>query len=168
VAGMERTTHREFCGSCHVMDEHFRNATDPNAQSLAARHSRNPYFGEESCYVCHADYGMYGYALTKAGGMGHVYHYYLGGYREMSAEQARHEIHLAKPYDNLNCRQCHTTTAHMWRDVPEHHALQEELADNRVSCASAGCHGFAHPFTKQEHAQGGSEPSPQRTTELEP
>jgi len=33
---------------------------------------------------------MYGYALTKLGGMGHVYHYYLGGYREMTAEEARH------------------------------------------------------------------------------
>jgi cytochrome c-type protein NapC len=152
VAGMERTTHREFCGSCHVMDEHFRNATDPKSQSLSARHTRNPYFGGESCYVCHADYGMYGYALTKLGGMGHVYHYYLGGYREMTAEQARHAIHLAKPYDNHNCRQCHTATARVWRDVPEHHALEAELEDNRVSCASAGCHGFAHPFTKNEHA----------------
>ena len=157
VAGMERTTHREFCGSCHVMAEHFLDATNPTAQSLAARHSRNPYFGEESCYVCHADYGMLGYALTKAGGMGHVYHYYLGGYREMSAEQARREIHLVKPYDNLNCRQCHTTTAHVWRDVPEHFALRQELADNRVSCASAGCHGFAHPFTKGQHALGDAE-----------
>jgi cytochrome c-type protein NapC len=89
--------------------------------------------------------------------MGHVYHYYLGGYREMSAEQARREIHLVKPYDNLNCRQCHTTTAHVWRDVPEHFALRQELADNRVSCASAGCHGFAHPFTKGQHALGDAE-----------
>jgi nitrate/TMAO reductase-like tetraheme cytochrome c subunit len=154
VAGMEYTTHREFCGSCHVMDEHLSNAVDPQAQSLAARHTRNPFFGDQSCYVCHADYGMYGYALTKMGGMGHVYHYYLGGYREMSAEQARQTIHLAKSYDNLNCRQCHTTTAHGWRDVPEHYALREELADNRVSCASAGCHGFAHPFSKGEQGLG--------------
>src|SRR5678810_362978 len=75
VAGMEQTTHREFCGSCHTMDDHFGNATDPKEQSLAARHTRNPFFGEESCYVCHADYGMFGYALTKLGGMKHVYYY---------------------------------------------------------------------------------------------
>ena len=87
VAGMEATTHREFCGSCHTMDDHFGNATDPDAQSLAARHTRNPFFGEESCYVCHADYGMFGYALTKMGGMKHVYYYYLGGYRGMSKEE---------------------------------------------------------------------------------
>ena len=148
VAGMEQTTHREFCGSCHTMDDHFGNATDPNAQSLAARHTRNPFFGEESCYVCHADYGMFGYALTKLGGMKHVYYYYLGGYREMSKEESRRNTHIAKPYDNLNCRQCHTTTARVWRSVPDHTALSQQLAENKVSCASSGCHGFAHPFSK--------------------
>lgn len=151
VAGMERTTHREFCGSCHVMAAHYENATDPEAQSLAARHTRNPYFGEHSCYVCHADYGMYGYPLTKLGGLRHVYFYYLGGYRSMPLEQAKREIHLVKPYDNLNCRQCHTTTARVWREVPDHQALETELFANKVSCASAGCHGFAHPFSKEAH-----------------
>jgi cytochrome c-type protein NapC len=148
VAGMERTTHREFCGSCHVMDAHFRDAIDPLAQSLAARHTRNPFFGEQSCYVCHADYGMYGYALTKAGGMGHVYHYYLGGYSKLSMAEAKREIQLAKPYDNLNCLQCHTTTARVWTQVPDHEAMRAEILQNRVSCTSSGCHGFAHPFTK--------------------
>ncbi len=152
VAGMEQTTHREFCGSCHVMGAHAENAADPKAQSLAARHSRNPFFGERSCYVCHADYGMFGYALTKAGGMRHVYLYYLGGYRQMSLEEAKKDIHLIKPYDNHNCRQCHTTTLHDWRRVPEHDSLKAELDSNKVSCASAGCHGYAHPFTKPDGA----------------
>lgn len=148
VAGMEATTHREFCGSCHTMDDHFENASDPSAQSLAARHSRNPFFGGESCYVCHADYGMFGYALTKMGGMKHVYYYYLGGYRAMTKEESRRNVHIAKPYDNTNCRQCHTTTARVWRSVPDHQSLELQLASNRVSCASAGCHGYAHPFSK--------------------
>jgi len=159
AAGLETTTHREFCGSCHVMGPYYRNTSDPGAQSLSARHSRNPYFGDHSCYVCHADYGMFGYALTKAGGMRHVYEYYLGGYRQMSLEQAKHAIHLRKPYDNHNCRQCHTTTLHDWRRVPEHKSLEVELASNRVSCASAGCHGYAHPFTKSE-ASVTSAPAP--------
>lgn len=154
VSGMTATTHREFCGSCHVMDTHFRNASDPKAQSLAARHSRNPFFGDQSCYVCHADYGMYGYAMTKAGGLRHVYEYYLGGYRSMPLSQALEVIHLRKPYDNLNCRQCHTTTGSAWQRVPDHEALQNELASNRVSCASAGCHGYAHPFTKPQKREG--------------
>src|SRR6185369_6186317 len=49
VAGMEATTTREFCGSCHVMGAHFGDASDAASQSLAARHSRNPFFGERSC-----------------------------------------------------------------------------------------------------------------------
>lgn len=149
VSGLESTTEREFCGSCHVMQTHFMDTMDPKSQSLAARHSRNPFFGDRSCYVCHADYGMYGYALTKLGGLKHVYYYYLGGYRSMSLEEAHKEIHLAKPYDNLNCRQCHTTTLSDWRRMPEHEALRAQLEQNKVSCASAGCHGYAHPFTKK-------------------
>lgn len=149
VAGMEATTHRDFCGSCHVMDAHYNDAVDMAAQSLAARHTRNPFFGEKSCYTCHADYGMYGYALTKAGGMRHVYEYYLGGWNKKSLDEALEVIHIIKPYDNLNCRQCHTTTLHDWQRVPDHAALKKELDANTVSCASAGCHGFAHPFTKK-------------------
>jgi nitrate/TMAO reductase-like tetraheme cytochrome c subunit len=149
VAGMERTTEREFCGSCHVMTAHYEDAGDASSQSLAARHSRNPYFGHKSCYVCHADYGMYGYAMTKAGGLRHVYEYYLGGYRKMPLEEFKTIIHLRKPYDNTNCRQCHTTTLHDWRRVPDHVSLKAEVESNKVSCASAGCHGYAHPFTKK-------------------
>lgn len=151
-ASLEATTHREFCGSCHVMGPYYDNTADPKAQSLSARHSRNPFFGDHSCYVCHADYGMFGYALTKAGGMRHVYEYYLGGYRDMTLAEAKRAIHLRKPYDNHNCRQCHTTTLHDWRRVPDHESLEAELAANRVSCASAGCHGYAHPFSKPEPA----------------
>lgn len=149
VKGMEGTTEREFCGSCHVMIEHYENSNDKESQSLAARHSRNPFFGNRSCYVCHADYGMYGYAMTKAGGMGHVYHYYIGGYNKLSLAEAKEKIHLRKPYDNTNCRQCHTTSLYDWRRVPDHESLKEELLSNKVSCASAGCHGYAHPFTKK-------------------
>jgi nitrate/TMAO reductase-like tetraheme cytochrome c subunit len=148
VTGMEKTTQREFCGSCHVMTAHYDDAANAASQSLAARHSRNPFFGEKSCYVCHADYGMYGYALTKAGGMRHVYEYYLGGYRGMTLDEAVKAIHIRKPYDNTNCRQCHTATLYDWRRVPEHESLEAELDSNKVSCASAGCHGFAHPFSK--------------------
>src|SRR5690606_40343706 len=130
VAGMETTTQRPFCGSCHVMDEHYMDSNDPNSQSLAARHSRNPMFGGNSCYVCHADYGMYGYAMTKAGGMRHVYEYYLGGYNKMSLAEATEKIHLRKPDDNTNCRQCHTTTAIGRRSVADHESLTNDLASN--------------------------------------
>jgi cytochrome c-type protein NapC len=165
VAGMETTTERQFCGSCHVMGDHFGDSENPSSQSLAARHSRNPMFGDRSCYVCHADYGMYGYAMTKAGGMRHVYEYYLGGYRQMSMETAREKISIRKPYDNTNCRQCHTATLHDWQRVPEHTSLKEELSKNQVSCASAGCHGFAHPFSKEKKERGSNQSAPSATQE---
>jgi cytochrome c-type protein NapC len=149
VTGMQATTARSFCGSCHVMAAHFDDAANPASQSLAARHSRNPYFGKQSCYTCHADYGMHGYVATKLGGLRHVYEYYLGGYGKLTLEEAKRQIHLVKPYDNTNCRQCHTTTLHDWRRVPDHGSLEAELLSNKVSCASAGCHGYAHPFTKE-------------------
>ncbi len=98
VTGMEATTHRTFCGSCHSMDAYVADADDPLSQSMAARHGRNPYFGDHNCYTCHADYGMLGYPLTKLNGMRHVYEYYLGGWRNKTPEQTLTDIHLQKPY----------------------------------------------------------------------
>jgi nitrate/TMAO reductase-like tetraheme cytochrome c subunit len=150
VSGMTATTEREFCGSCHTMDDYVADADDLGSQSLAARHGRNPFFGDRNCYVCHADYGMLGYPLTKLTGMKHVYMYYIAGWRSFTPEEARARIHIAKPYDNKNCRQCHSGTLADWSSVSEHVALEAELADNSVSCSSAGCHGYAHPFSKAD------------------
>lgn len=152
ATGMQATTERKFCGSCHTMDLYVADASDPESQSLAARHGRNPFFGQKNCYTCHADYGMYGYPLTKLNGMGHVYEFYLNGWSELSIEESQQRIHLQKPYDNTNCRQCHTGTLADWAAVPEHVSLAGELKSNRVSCASSGCHGYAHPFSKKDGA----------------
>lgn len=153
--GMHRTTTREFCGSCHVMQEHLKDAINPESLSLASRHGRNAFIGESNCYVCHANYGMLGYPLTKLTGMKHVYMYYFAGYRAMPLEQAVREIKIASPYPNSNCMQCHSGRLESWRDVREHTALLEDLEANKVACASAGCHGYSHPFSKgtgPEHA----------------
>ncbi len=146
--GMRGTTKRSFCGSCHVMGLHVRDASDPNSPSLAARHARNPFFGDRNCYVCHADYGMLGYPMTKLTGMQHVWAYYTGGFAKESTQEALQRVRLYKPYDNANCRQCHSGTLPQWSKVPEHVSLKAQLDDNSVSCASEGCHGFAHPFSK--------------------
>src|SRR5690606_4909748 len=87
VTGMQATTERRFCGSCHVMDPYVADASDPDSQSLAARHGRNPFFGDRNCYVCHADYGMLGYPMTKLNGMRHVYMYYIAGWRNYTIEE---------------------------------------------------------------------------------
>jgi nitrate/TMAO reductase-like tetraheme cytochrome c subunit len=161
AAGMEATKQVTFCNSCHVMNAHAADARDPNSQSLAARHTRNPLFGKESCYVCHADYGMMGTVFTKIGGMRHVYEY-VTEYHDYSMEQFLSEIHLRQPMPNRNCQQCHSGTNKLWLGVPEHYSAQAELAAGRISCGSPGCHGFAHPFSKDRA------PAPEAHMELLP
>ncbi len=152
--GMQRTTERSFCGSCHVMDTHLKDAEDPHSPSLAARHTRNHFVGEHSCYTCHANYGMLGYPLTKLTGMSHVYNYYLGGYNKMSLEHFHAEVRIAKPFPNDNCRLCHSGTLGSFANVKDHLAVLPDIEADRVSCAAAGCHGVAHPFTKRPDELG--------------
>jgi cytochrome c-type protein NapC len=147
VEGYETTKQRQFCGSCHVMVLHTDDSNDPHSMSLAARHARNKLFGDENCYVCHADYGMFGTIATKIGGMRHVWEYYTR-YRNVPVDDALKTIHLYKPYTNENCMQCHSTTLDLWLKTPDHRATLAALRTNEVSCASGGCHGFAHPFSK--------------------
>jgi cytochrome c-type protein NapC len=151
--GMHRTTERSFCGSCHVMSKHLADAEDPQSTSLAARHARNPMFGQTNCYVCHADYGMLGYPLTKLNGLKHVYHYSLGDYGDMPVDKALAEIRVVKPYPNSNCMQCHSGNLESFKGVREHRALKEDVLTNRVACASPGCHGYSHPFNKVPQAE---------------
>ena len=148
TAGMEATKRVEFCSSCHVMLAHTGDAFDLRSQSLAARHSRNPMFGGESCYICHADYGLFGTVFTKLNGMHHVAEY-LKEYRNRSLEETLPELHLYKPMPNHNCQQCHSGKNRLWLEVDDHVAAQSDIATGEVSCASEGCHGFAHPFSKE-------------------
>jgi cytochrome c-type protein NapC len=148
ITGFKATQSRTFCGSCHVMDPHAKDSGDPQSKSLAAIHARNEFFGHDNCYTCHKDYGMYGYVLTKAGGMRHVY-LYLTEYGKMPLEQSRHAIRILKPLPNDNCMHCHTTKAPRWLGIPDHASSLESVRDGKTSCASPGCHGFAHPMTKR-------------------
>jgi nitrate/TMAO reductase-like tetraheme cytochrome c subunit len=147
VQGFEATKERKFCGSCHVMIPHALDSDDAKSLTLASRHARNRLFGETNCYSCHADYGMFGTILTKLGGMRHVW-LYVTEYRNTPLEEAKKTIHLVKPYPNDNCMQCHSTELPVWQRVPDHKSSLLDVRQQRVSCASAGCHGYAHPFTK--------------------
>jgi cytochrome c-type protein NapC len=147
VAGVKATQARKFCGSCHVMIPHASDSEDPHSTSLAAIHGRNPSFGKENCYSCHEDYGMFGLVITKAGGMKHVY-YYLTEYHSMPLEQSKHDIRIAKPLPNQNCMACHTTQAPTWQKLPDHASSLDGVRSGAISCASPGCHGYAHPTTK--------------------
>ena len=145
--GFEATTKREFCGSCHVMKPYQLDSEDMRSTSLAARHARNDMFGDANCYACHADYGMFGTIKTKAGGMRHVYEYALH-YRNMSLDEARETIHIRQPFQNATCMHCHSTENPGWQKVKEHASLIDDVRTEKVSCASEGCHGPAHPFSK--------------------
>jgi len=146
VQGFEATKQREFCGSCHVMALHRADSDDRASGSLASRHARNAMFGSENCYACHANYGMFGTIVTKAGGMRHVW-LYLTEYRKTPLEEAKKTIHLRDPDEmNGNCMHCHSTEDTLWLKVPDHKASLEDERAGRLSCASEGCHGIAHPF----------------------
>jgi cytochrome c-type protein NapC len=90
---------------------------------------------------------MMGTVFTKLGGMGHVYEY-VKEYHQYSLQEALTKIHLRKPMPNRNCQQCHSGKNKLWLGVAEHGAAQADLAAGRISCGSPGCHGFAHPFSK--------------------
>ncbi|MBV8757186.1 MAG: NapC/NirT family cytochrome c [Deltaproteobacteria bacterium] len=147
VAGFEATKSRRFCGSCHVMRPYALDSADPKSTTLASRHARNALFGDENCYACHADYGMFGTIVTKAGGMRHVYEYVFH-YHDMPLEEARKKIHIRHPFQNATCMHCHSTEGPSWNAVKEHQSLLDRVRGGEVSCASAGCHGPAHPFSK--------------------
>jgi nitrate/TMAO reductase-like tetraheme cytochrome c subunit len=146
-AGFEGTKARSFCGSCHVMKPYELDSSDPQSMTLAARHARNKQFGDDNCYACHADYGMFGTVKTKLGGMRHVYEYVLH-YRNMPLDEARTSIHLRGTFQNSTCMQCHSTEVPDWRAVKEHASLLDRVRTGEISCASEGCHGPAHPFSK--------------------
>jgi hypothetical protein len=146
VQGFEATKERAFCGSCHVMSLHRADSDDPASGSLASRHARNAMFGSENCYTCHADYGMFGTVVTKAGGLRHVW-LYLTEYRHTSLDEAKKTIRLRDPTSvNRTCMHCHSTEDTLWLQVPDHKASLEDERAGRLSCASEGCHGLAHPF----------------------
>lgn len=149
MEGLQATEHQAFCGSCHTMDMHIADANDPNSDSLAAIHSRTVKFGDKSCYVCHKDYGMFGYAMTKLGGMGHVYKF-VSEWMWYDRDEVLEKIHIARPFKNDNCMQCHSTTGKIWNEVADHNGLLDDVRTDQTSCASAGCHGYAHPFSKPD------------------
>lgn len=148
-AGFEATKARTFCGSCHVMTPYSQDSENPQSSSLAARHARNGMFGEDNCYACHATYGMFGTVKTKLGGMRHVY-LYLTEYRTQTLEEARKTIHIREPFQNATCMHCHSTENPLWNQVKDHTSSLDRVRSGEVSCASDGCHGPAHPFSKEK------------------
>ncbi len=137
-ANLEVTKEREFCGSCHVMIPYTDDAANPKSSGLAALHSKNKWFGNESCYTCHADYGMFGLVVTKIGGMHHVWDYYTGDWHNPDHRPPA----LYKPYKNETCRQCHAQGS--TKEPMEHKVHRAAIESGAVGCAKQGCHGPPH------------------------
>jgi cytochrome c-type protein NapC len=150
VAGYHATKATNFCGSCHVMTPYSDDSEDAASTTLAARHARNALFGDENCYACHADYGMFGTITTKLGGMRHVYEYTLH-FHQLTVDEALPKIHIRNPFPNATCMRCHSTEVPGWQRIGDHRSLLDQLRAGTVSCASEGCHGPAHPFARVAH-----------------
>ena len=155
IAGYNAMKTRAFCTtSCHVMTPYGADSMNPASLGLAARHGRNQAFGAESCYACHADYGMFGTITTKMGGLRHVYEYTFN-FHQLSLDEALPKIHIRKPFPNATCIRCHSTENPLWKKIGDHTSTLVEIRAGTLSCASAGCHGAAHPFSHDIHERAG-------------
>lgn len=150
IAGYQAMKSRKFCGGCHVMTPYAEDSENPASEGLAARHARNELFGKDNCYACHSDYGMFGTVTTKIGGMRHLYEYALN-YHQLTLEEALPTIHIRKPFPNSTCIHCHSTQNPLWSAIGDHASSLDEVRAGTLSCASAGCHGAAHPFSHEIH-----------------
>jgi cytochrome c-type protein NapC len=90
---------------------------------------------------------MFGTVKTKMGGMRHIY-LYLTEFHSMSLEEARGKIHILKPFPNSTCMHCHSTQNPGFMAIDDHKSIIDRARAGTVSCASEGCHGPAHPFSK--------------------
>jgi len=133
--GMTASEKVEACGSCHVMTPWVEALRNPKSDTLAALHFKNRYIQENHCYTCHSDYGMFGTVKAKWEGLGHIARYTTGAYET--------PIHIAQPYPNWRCLNCHAGSQ-KFLDPAKH--PKEDLPDllsGKTSCLE--CHGPAHP-----------------------
>ena len=73
---------------------------------------------------------------------------------KVDVDEAKKTIHLREPAKmNGNCMECHSTDDTLWRKVPDHQASLDDTRAGRLSCASEGCHGIAHPFFRDPAAR---------------
>ena len=145
IAGFEYTLKREFCGSCHVMLPYTQDAADPKSTSLAAVHSRNHSFGEESCYSCHADYQLFGAMTTKVNGLKHLF-YYITEYANTGPYgEGGKPIHMYKSFDNGMCTRCHSTTAPRWLALEDHGGMVEDIRKGDAKCVDCHSGEKIHP-----------------------
>jgi cytochrome c-type protein NapC len=140
IANYEETKNRRFCSSCHVMHPYTDDAKNNQSTTLASAHSQSKWFGDESCYTCHADYGMFGAVSTKIGGMHHVWAYFTDDWDAPGHRKPK----MFKPYNADACMTCHPSSGPSFERVLAHKVHEGAVAKSEVRCNNAGCHGPAH------------------------
>ena len=136
-AVLEYAKEERFCGSCHkTMKPFIDDLHDAKSDSLASLHFQNRFSPGESCYSCHADYGVNATLQAKTTGLRHVYKYMTRTYKL--------PIEMREPFANSLCLKCHEGAK---RFVAEKVHLQNgytapALLSGKRECIS--CHGPAH------------------------
>jgi len=164
IAGFEYTLKRQFCGSCHVMLPYTQDAEDPKSTSLAAVHSRNHAFGEESCYTCHADYQLFGAMTTKLNGLRHLFMYVTEYANTGPYGEGGPKIHMYKPFQNSMCMRCHSTTATRWLAVEDHSGALDDIRKGDTKCVD--CHSGEKIHPRAFSHGGNGHPPPGETADL--
>ena len=147
-AVFEYAKEERFCGSCHrTMKPYIDDLHDRKSESLAALHFQNRFAHSESCYSCHADYGVHGTFEAKATGMRHLYRYITRTYKTT--------LTMPHPYPNSLCLKCHEGAK---RFMGEKVHLQGDqispaLLSGKKECIS--CHGPAHEIPKARASSDG-------------
>ncbi len=155
IAGFEYTLNRKFCASCHVMLPYTEDAADPKSTSLAAIHSRNSAFGEESCYTCHADYKIFGTITTKLNGLKHLYYYVTEYANTGPYGEGGKPIHMYKPFQNGMCTRCHSTEAPRWTQVEDHAGMIDDIRSGSTKCIDCHSGDKIHPRSFTHGGSGG-------------
>jgi cytochrome c-type protein NapC len=118
----------QFCGSCHIMEPYTRDLDRPSPLSLAGAHHQNQWLVEEqTCYICHTSYAMFGDLQAKWTGARHLWVYYTG--------QTPDPLELHRPFSNSDCLRCHGNSTN-FNDLLPHRLLQD--ADSCLDCHGPG------------------------------
>jgi cytochrome c nitrite reductase small subunit len=140
--GLEQSKEISFCESCHVMDAFLDNMKDPESDTLASLHYNNRYIQHGQCWTCHSDYGIFGTAEAKLGGLIDVYVYLTRSYEL--------PIVMRHDYSFTICLNCHAESA-LFRNEESHEGVVEEVLSGGMGCTD--CHQMAHPEREERSTE---------------
>lgn len=132
--GLEQSKDVSFCESCHVMDPFLNDMKDRESDTLASQHYNNRFIQHGQCWTCHSDYGIFGTAEAKVGGLIDVYMYLTRSYEL--------PITLRHDYNFTICLNCHAQSA-LFQEEESHEGIVEEVLGGGMVCTD--CHELAHP-----------------------